>query len=218
MVVSNSKINILSIMLLFMMALGISCQQAKEIPGELSEDIPNPVSDFTQKDRYKLGLRWYQQGQFNIAKKMWTPLAERGDCDAQYALGLLYFNGLGVRKNYNTALTWWGRAANQEQQQALYSMGIIYSHGNIPYTTLNCKRGCGQSKNLVESYKWFSLAKEHGSPREIEFADRSLNRIIPQMTDAEISEAQYILKEWKPEPSRCKSRGLYIINSRFLYN
>jgi len=190
----------------------LSCQQAKEIPGQLTEDIPNPVSDFTQKDRYKLGLRWYQQGQYDIARKMWRPMAESGDCDAQYALGLLYFNGLSVRKNYNTALKWWGRAAEQAQPQALNTLGVLYSHTRVKYTTLDCRKGCGEPKNLIIAYKWFGLAKEYGPLHEIKFAQKSLDRISPEMTEAQIIEAGAMIDDWQPEPSKCKSRGFYIVN------
>lgn len=192
--------------------LSISCQRAKEIPDQLSEDIPNPVSDFTQKDRYKLGLRWYQQGQYNIAKKMWKPMAQNGDCDAEYALGLLYFNGLSVRKSHSTALKWWGRAARQAQPQALNSLGVVYSHFRVPYTTLDCKKGCGEAKNLTNAYKWFGLAIDYGPPREIKFAQKSIDRISSEMTDDQIIKAKAIIEDWEPKPSICKSRGLFIVN------
>ncbi|MFB3148060.1 MAG: hypothetical protein ACE10J_05290, partial [Thermodesulfobacteriota bacterium] len=50
-------------MLVFLVLIfSFSCQQAKEIPKQIPKELPNPVSDFTENDRYKLGLRWYQQG------------------------------------------------------------------------------------------------------------------------------------------------------------
>jgi len=197
---------------LLILILSISCQQAKEIPNQLGEDIPNPVSDFTQKDRYKLGLRWYQQGQYDIARKMWKPLAENGDCDSQYALGLLYFNGLSVRKNRSTALEWLGRAAEQAQPQALNSVGIVYARLRVPYTTLDCKKGCGEAKNLQEAYKWFGLAIEYGPPREVKFAQKSIEQISSEMTEAQINEAVAMIDDFQPEPSKCKLRGLFIVN------
>jgi len=206
---SNTKLLLFGCLVLM---LSISCQQAKEIPSQISEDIPNPVSDFTQKDRYKLGLRWYQQGQYDIAKKMWKPMAENGDCDAEYALGLLYFNGLSVRKNRSTALEWWGRAAEQAQPQALNSVGVVYSHLRVAYTTLDCKKGCGEAKNLITAYKWFGLAIEYGPPREVKFAQKSLDLISSQMTDVEVDGAKIMIEEWEPKPSKCKSRGFFIVN------
>jgi TPR repeat protein len=143
---------------------------------------------------------------------MWKPMAGNGDCDAQYALGLLYFNGLSVRKSHSTALKWWGEAAQQAQPQALNTLGVVYSHLRVPYTTLECKKGCGEPKNLVKAYKWFGLAKEYGPPREVQFAQKSIDRISSEMSDAEINEAQTMIDEWEPKPSKCQSRGLFIVN------
>ncbi len=206
------RTNVLFIASLLIITLCIACQKTKEIPGQLAEDVPNPVSDFTEKDRYKLGLRWYQQGEYNIAKKMWLPLARSGDCDAEYAIGLLYFDGLGVRKNRETALKWWRRAADQAQPQALNTMGVVYAYRSVPYTRLNCKKGCGEPKNLVEAYKWFGLAERYGPPREVGFAQKSMNRISIDMSYKELDKAKILIGDWKPEPSECKSRDLIIVS------
>ena len=189
-----------------------SCQQTKDFSTELTEDIPNPVSDFTEKDRYKVGLRWYQQGEYNIARKMWLPLARNGDCDAEYAIGLLYFDGLGVRKDREAALRWWSRAADQAQPQALNTMGIVYAHRSVPYTRLNCKKGCGEPKDLIEAYKWFGLAEKYGPPREEDFAQRSMNRISIDMSNDDLEKAKTLIQDWKAEPSVCKSRDLIIVS------
>lgn len=204
--------NLFMIVAFLVFVLSLSCQQTKEIPGQIAEDVPNPVSDFTEKDNYKLGLRWYQQGQYNIAKKMWLPMARSGDCDAEYAMGLLYFNGLGVRKNRDTALKWWGRAAEQAQPQALNSLGVIYAHTRVPYTTLDCRKGCGEARNLQEAYKWFSLAEKYGPPREVSFAKKSISLISLEMSQAQIKQVQNMTDVWNPKPAKCKSRNLFIVN------
>ncbi len=206
------KYNKFMIIAFMLIGLSFSCQQTKDFTSDITEDVPNPVSDFTEKDRYKVGLRWYQQGEYNIAKKMWLPLARSGDCDAEYAIGLLYFDGFGVRKNRETALRWWGRAAAQAQPQALNSMGVIYAHRSVPYTRLNCKKGCGEPKNLVEAYKWFGLAEEYGPPKEEQFAQKSMNRISIDMSNKELDKAKILIKNWKPEPKKCKSRDLVIVS------
>ncbi|MGH7891862.1 MAG: tetratricopeptide repeat protein, partial [Thermodesulfobacteriota bacterium] len=109
------------------MILFFGCQQIKEIPDEIPEQLPNPVRDFTEKDNYLIGLNWYQQWNYQIAAKYWKPLAQEGACDAQYALGLLYFEGLGVGQSYERAIDLWTRSADQGQAQAQISLGIVYS-------------------------------------------------------------------------------------------
>ena len=53
---------------------------------------------------FQKGLSAVQTGDFVTALREWEPLAEQGDAYAQYNLGLMYFNGLGVPLNYKTAV------------------------------------------------------------------------------------------------------------------
>lgn len=194
----------------FLIALCLSCAQVEQIPGQVHEDLPNPVGDFTQKDGFKIGLNWYRQSNFDIARKFWQPLAEAGDCDAEYAMGLLYYSGAGVRRSYDKALTLWSRAAGQGQAQAQVALGAVYSRLYIPYISINCKRGCGVDENLVEAYKWFGLAIEDGSVREVRASEKSISRISLDMSSEQIQEAQGEVKAFKPKPSRCESRNILI--------
>jgi len=45
---------------------------------------------------FQKGFDAYERGDYTTALREWTPLAEQGDADAQYVLGLMYHNGLGV--------------------------------------------------------------------------------------------------------------------------
>ena len=53
---------------------------------------------------FQKGLSAAQTGDFVTALREWKPLAEQGDAYAQYNLGLMYFNGLGVPQDEKTAL------------------------------------------------------------------------------------------------------------------
>jgi TPR repeat protein len=101
------------VLLIAVLILSLSCQQVKDIPDEIPGQLPNPVKDFTEKDNYIIGLNWYRQQNYRIAAKFWKPLAEEGDCDARYAFGLLYFDGLGVRQSYEEATRLWSESADQ---------------------------------------------------------------------------------------------------------
>ena len=199
-----------AVFVMFIIAVCGGCAEVREIPGQVQQDLPNPVSDFTEKDKFIQGLNWYRQANFDIAKKFWKPLAESGDCDAEYAMGLLYYSGAGVRRSYDNALAQWTRAAEQGQAQAQVALGAAYSRLYIPYISINCKRGCGLDKNLVEAYKWFGIAIEDGTPREVRASEKSISRISLDMTPEQINEAQSEIEAFKPKPSRCKSRDLLI--------
>ncbi|MBR6902145.1 MAG: sel1 repeat family protein, partial [Synergistaceae bacterium] len=44
--------------------------------------------------------------------------ADNGDAIAQYNIGSLYENGLGVKKNYKKAIEWYEKAAAQGHKDA----------------------------------------------------------------------------------------------------
>ena len=202
--------------IVYLLALAIvifffSCQQVKEIPDEIPDQLPNPVKDFTEKDDYIVGINWYKQWNYQIAAKFWKPLAKEGDCDAQYALGLLYFEGLGVGQSYDKAIDLWTRSADQGQAQAQISLGIVYSRSSLPYTSLDCRRGCGQGKDPLKAYRWFGIAGEIGSPHEMQVAQDSLKKIVVEMTPEQIKEGDVLVDSWKPDPTRCDTRGIFIV-------
>lgn len=55
--------------------------------------------------------------------------AEAGDPEAQNEIGLIYFYGKGVRKNYPEAVKWFDRAVKQDNYQAYYNLGVCYENG-----------------------------------------------------------------------------------------
>ena len=48
---------------------------------------------------------------------------------AQYNLGVMYYEGRGVAQNYQQALSWYQKAANQGVAGAQYNLGLIYATG-----------------------------------------------------------------------------------------
>lgn len=79
------------------------------------------------------GLAAYQNGNYKQAFELWKPLAEAGDADAQYNIGLLYMNGLGVEKNSRFARQLFMAAGEQGQADAQYNLGLMYYQGNTVY-------------------------------------------------------------------------------------
>ena len=186
-----------------LVVLLVSCQDLRSI----QQQLLNPVDELTEKDNYIIGLRWYEYGNYDIALKYWRALAEDGDCDAEYGLGLLYFRGAGVTKSYREARNWWFNSADRGQSQSQIALGIMYSQESIPYSPFICRRGCGVGKDLVTAYKWFGVASKIGTRSEQEMADKFLKRIQGEMTPEQISTADAMTREWEPSPSLCKPRG-----------
>ena len=194
---------VMGIFIIVLVIFLVDCQDVKQIQSQL----PNPVRDFTEKDPYIIGLRWYQYGEYDIARKYWAPLGKDGDCDAQFGLGLLYFEGRAVSQSYEKAREWWDKAANQGQPQAQVALGLMYAHGEIPYSVFQCGRGCGVAKDLAIAYEWLSLASQSGFPREENQAKKLLDKIKPEMSPEQISEADELIRKWTSGPSSCNPRS-----------
>jgi len=73
-----------------------------------------------------------------------------GDSNAQYFLGLKYYEGEEVPQNYSKATYWFQKAAGQGHRYALFKLGEM------------CENGEGGPKDYRKAAQWFSLAAEHG--------------------------------------------------------
>lgn len=87
----------------------------------------------------------HRQGDYQTAVKLWQPLAEKGQVDAQYNLGVMYYSGDGVKQDYAAAAKWFRMAAEQGDKQAQFYLGSMYLNGE----------GVKQSES--EAQKWYTM-------------------------------------------------------------
>ncbi len=80
-------------------------EKLKAEPQEEQESIA------TQK--YKLGMKYLNDGNFCEAVKYFLPAAEQGHAAAQYYLGHIYEWGFGVPMNKSEAVKWFEKSAAQ---------------------------------------------------------------------------------------------------------
>ena len=76
--------------------------------------------------QFQQAVTAYETGNYSEALRLWKPLAEQGDADAQRNLGMMYYTGQGVAQNHQQAVAWWQKAANQGDIEAQYNLGNIY--------------------------------------------------------------------------------------------
>ncbi len=74
-------------------------------------------------------LEAYSRGDYAAAFRIWLPLAEQHNADAQYALAVLFTKGEGVPKDAAQAAMWFRKAADQGHASAQYSLGLRYVKG-----------------------------------------------------------------------------------------
>jgi len=74
---------------------------------------------------YDAGWEAYSRGDYATALKEWRPLAQQGDADAQYNLGVMYYEGKGVPQDYVQAYMWFNLAASRGDKHALDNRYIV---------------------------------------------------------------------------------------------
>ncbi len=134
------------------------------------------------------GWAAYDRGDYETALREWRPLAEQGDADAQFNLGVMYDIGQGVAQDYAEAAKWYRRGAEQGDADAQYNLGVMYVNGQ------------GVAQKYVQAHLWFSLAASRlppGENRNIAVQDR--DAVEKLMTPAQVAEAQRLAREWKPK-------------------
>ena len=64
----------------------------------------------------------------------------------------MYEQGKGTEKNYEKAVEWYRKAADQNESAAQYSLGLMY------------EQGTGVQRDVDEAKKWYTLAANNGDP------------------------------------------------------
>lgn len=95
----------------------------------------------------------YDNGDYKLAEKKYRKAATQGNVNAQNRLGIMYYNGQGVKKDYKQAATWFLRSALQGNAEGQYSLGALYDSGT------------GVKRNYVLAAAWYSKAAEQGFAR-----------------------------------------------------
>ncbi len=132
---------------------------------------------------YQEGIDAYERGDYDTALKELRPLAEQGEEEAQYFLGIMYDQGQGVPQNDQEAVRWYRLAAEKRDASAQFNLGFKYV------------KGYGVPKDYVLAHMWMNLAAAQGSENAVEFRDLLEKR----MTPAQLAEAQRLAREWKPK-------------------
>jgi TPR repeat protein len=157
-------------------SLGIPIASAQNRPA------PGEGLEAAAVRKYKTELRNIQE------------LANRGDPDALFHLGLMHYEGWGVPQSYAEALKLFELAAERPHTQALLWLGDIYAEGK------------GVAKDDIEAHKYYDLAATQSAHGDLELsglyrdmASKKRNDLASRMTSAQIAEAQKRAREWKPK-------------------
>jgi TPR repeat protein len=165
------------------------------------------------------GANAYNARNYALALKEVMPLAKSGNADAQHLLGLMYYMGRGVQRDYKQAFAWHYRAAQQGKADAQYVIGAMYYTGNavpqdqklaVTWFRKAAEQGhpdaqhalglmyryhvAGMPQDMVIAYMLWNLAAANGNRSATE--QRAI--LARQMTQEQVEEAQSLSRNWKP--------------------
>ena len=133
---------------------------------------------------FAAGLQAFERKDYATALEEWRPLAEQGMIEAQYNLGLLYFNGHGVDADPVEALEWYLAAAEQGYARAQFRVAELYE----------ADEG-GIDQDLIQAHFWFCLARNQKYPD----ARKRKRKVADLMTPEEIAQSEMLQRHRKRE-------------------
>jgi hypothetical protein len=102
----------------------------------------------------------YDRANYATALKIWLPLAEQGDPEAQTYVGDIYEKGLGPSPDYAIAANWYQRAAEQGYASAQVSLGQLYERGlGVPKDMMAALDLYRKASGLAETFEIIPAAE-----------------------------------------------------------
>ena len=87
----------------------------------------NPIHDISADD--DIGYTYYQKGDYKKALEVWSQEVEKGNREAMYNIGLLYFFGKGVERDLPLAFEYCKKAAYKGSSRAQNNLAYMYTKG-----------------------------------------------------------------------------------------
>ena len=125
-------------------------------------------------------MKAWAAGDYHGAAKLLKPRAEEGDPEAQFNLGLYYFQGLGGDRNYAEAAKLFRGAAEQGHVMAANNLGAMNMDGR------------GIPRNLPEAWFWFAVVAHRGDQAGGVLRDL----VASQMTRLQVEQARDRFETW----------------------
>lgn len=96
-----------------------------------AQDAPDPDNDTAIERSGGAGAAYdaFLSGRYEEAIAIWLPMANGGLAVAQFNLGVMYANGLGVDRDMGVAMDWWARAAGQLHVRSAHNLALAMLAG-----------------------------------------------------------------------------------------
>jgi len=124
-----------------------------------------------------------QKEEFYEASDVCSAMAKKGDSNAQFALGVMYYQGNGTMVDMGQAQKWIRKSAEKNHRQGQYNLGIMLANGQ------------GSSADLVEAYAWLKISADNGYSA----ASDSVKQLSDELSSSEKKQAAEKIKSIKEE-------------------
>jgi TPR repeat protein len=148
-------------------------------------DELQPAAEGSAEDQYNLGMRYENAlpNDHREAVRWYHMAATQRHVGAFYRLCVLSDIGRGMPQDYQETLRWCRLAADQGHGQAMFVIATYYAKAR------------GVPKDVVQAYQWYNLAAASGHEEGAKWRDR----LAMNMTPAQIAQAQFLARNWKPQ-------------------
>src|SRR3954451_1748871 len=116
-------------------------------------------------------------------------LANKGDAEAQYHVGMMYNNGIGTQRDFKQAFEWFQKSTASNHPLGAYKLGCYYdgqgegvvaadANEALKYKLIAAEAGYSlaqhdvallyaRRENFEEAMKWWKLSGDQGHPRSL---------------------------------------------------
>jgi TPR repeat protein len=126
----------------------------------------------------------YTKGDYVLVVNLLTPLAFRGNAQAQAFLGFMFENGYGAPQVYVSASDLYYQAAMRGNTFGQAMLGLMYDKGH------------GVPQDFILAYKWLNLAAARSPKHERDYFLRLRNAVASKMSPPQIAEGQQLAMLW----------------------
>jgi len=167
------------------------------------------------------GMTAHLDKRYGESRRIFGSLADAGNVRAQFMMGTIFEQGLGVHKDLNAAARWYRAAADGGNASAQYNLGVFHQFGKgvqkdsviaAKLWKQAAEQGHGRAQNnlstfyftgvgvpqdLVEAWKWLTLSADRlkGQARELVLGNRRV--IEEKLTPEQLADAKRRVAAWR---------------------
>lgn len=126
-------------------------QQSVTARQTLQAAYQQQVDQLSLNELVDSALKYYGEGNYPAAYRLFHKAAVQGNAIAQYHLGLMYRFGKGVTRNEKLAVHWYNKAALQGNSDGQVFLGLMYANGY------------GVTEDSAQAVSWYTKSAEQGN-------------------------------------------------------